>query len=523
MRKEQKSGTWTFVAETEDRLEILARALAPDLRVADFIALRGDLGAGKTAFARVLIRILSGQNALEVPSPTFSLVQNYETSKGPLVHFDLYRLKSPLELDELGWEDALEDAITLVEWPDRAADLPADRFDFEFKPVAETEVREILVTGHGALAARLDRMRETNAFLTACGWQTAARVHLHGDASSRFYQRLTKGEASAILMNSPARADGPVVRDGRTYSEIAKLAENIRPFVAIAEGLAEHGFHSPEIIASDLDKGLILLENFGSETIVSKNPSAPLADRYDAALDVLTEMHRKKWPNVIHPQNGPAYQLPVYDEEALLIETELVLDWFAPAAASITDSSEMERDAKDAFLEIWRSLISYLDISRRVWVLRDFHSPNLHWLEKETGLDRIGLIDFQDAVLGHPAYDTVSLLQDARVDITPDLEAHLYRRYIERMKAFAEFDEVEFARAYAILGAQRNCKILGIFVRLARRDKKPGYLRHLPRISAYLARDLEHPALAELKSWFLVNLPEALNPPQQLVGGGEGQ
>ena len=525
MSKDINSGIWTFLAETEDRLQIVADALARDLKPGDMIALHGDLGAGKTAFARTLIRTLVGDAALEVPSPTFTLLQAYETPSGLVSHYDLYRLKHVGELEELDWDDSILDTISLVEWPDRAGTLPGNRLDIEIVIIEQSDAREICLTGRGTFAPRLDRLKDIHAFLDTNDWLGAKRIHLHGDASYRSYERFEKNNDSAIFMNAPPRPDGPVIRHGRTYSDIAKLAEDMIPFVAIAKGLKAQGFHSPEIYASDPAKGLVILEDFGRQTLVTGDLPMPVVSRYDVAVDLLAAMHQVKWPNVAPLDETSGYRLPAYDEEALLIETELVLDWFAPAVSSREIGADFNEDTHQAFLDVWKSLVPMLRTPDPVWVLRDFHSPNLHWLENETGSDRIGLIDFQDAVMGHPAYDAVSLMQDARVDISVELELSLYRRYVDHRRyvdqlcGFPGFDETEFARAYAILGAQRNTKILGIFVRLARRDGKAGYLRHIPRIAGYLTRNLAHPALADLKSWYQANLPEALDPPEEVIFG----
>ncbi len=204
------------------------------------------------------------------------------------------------------------------------------------------------------------------------------------------------------------------------------------------------------------------------------------------------------------------YELPVYDIEAMLVEVELVLDWYAPAMARVTPPS----GARMQFLGVWRELLGPILADPTTWTLRDYHSPNLHWLAERQGLRRIGLIDFQDAVMGPPAYDVVSLLQDARVDVAEDLEMRLAALYMRRRAAAdPAFDTQRFAAAYAAMGAQRATKILGLFARLDKRDHKPEYLRHLPRIERYLARNLAHPLLQSLAVWYQNHLPRALGPP----------
>ena len=193
---------------------------------------------------------------------------------------------------------------------------------------------------------------------------------------------------------------------------------------------------------------------------------------------------------------GVDYRLPRYDMEALLIEVELLLDWYLPKLeATLSDAK------RDAYVALWRDALLPAVEAQPTWVLRDFHSPNLLWLPAREGVARIGLLDFQDAVMGPAAYDLASLLQDARVDVPEMMEIALLSRYTRaRLTADAGFDAPGFARAYATLAAQRASKILGIFARLERRDGKPQYLRHLPRVWAYLQRSLAHPALAPLNA-----------------------
>jgi len=202
--------------------------------------------------------------------------------------------------------------------------------------------------------------------------------------------------------------------------------------------------------------------------------------------------------------------LPAYDIEAMLIEVELALDWYAPAVGRGNPSS----GARMQFLALWREILAPILAKPTTWTLRDFHSPNLHWLPDRDGLKRLGLIDFQDAVLGPPAYDVASLLQDARKEVSSDLELRLLAHYVRR-RALSDpgFDAGAFTAAYAVMGAQRATKILGIFTRLDQRDGKPQYLRLLPRIERTLAKNLNHSMLEPLRQWFFTHLPRALGGP----------
>jgi N-acetylmuramate 1-kinase len=502
------SGGFSFTVTLAD--EQATRALMVDVAAViesgDLITLSGDLGAGKTTFARALIRHLAGDATVEVPSPSFTLMQAYELPRFTLLHADLYRLSGPGELAELGFEDAPEGAVTLLEWPDRAAGaLPADRLDITLtlSPAQGPSFRHARVTGYGNFATRAERIMTIRRFLDANGFGPADRRRIQGDASTRSYERVVLEGASYILMNSPKRPDGPVVRDGKPYSRIAHLAEDVTPFVALALGLRARGFSAPAIFAADRTAGLLVIEDLGDELVVAGEPPAPVEQRYAAAVEMLAELHRETLPETLPVEPGVDYSLPRYDMEALLIEVELLIDWYLPKLqAKVSDAK------RDLYLALWRDALTPVTEAPTTWVLRDFHSPNLLWLPERAGVTRIGVLDFQDAVLGHAGYDVASLLQDARVDVPETMEIALLSRYTRaRIAGDKSFDAAGFARAYATLAAQRASKILGIFARLERRDGKPQYLRHLPRVWGYLQRSLVHPALAPLNAWYRGNVP----------------
>jgi len=497
---------FTLPLADEQATERLMRDIAIALEPGDVITLSGDLGAGKTTFARALVRYLAGDAGMEVPSPTFTLMQVYQLPRFPLVHADFYRLADSSELAELGFDDLPEGAVTVIEWPERAANaLPPDRLDIALSLVPERgpSHRNAGITGHGRFAARGARIGLMRALLDQGRFAGAARARLAGDASTRAYERVGTDDARAILMNSPRRPDGPPVKDGKPYSAIAHLAEDVVPFVAMARGLRERGFSAPEIFQADLEHGLLLLEDLGDETVVTGNPPAPIPERYEAAVDCLVALHRMTLPPTLPVREGLDYALPSYDMDALLIEAELLLDWYLPhVGASVSDA------AREAFFTAWRAVLAPVIAAPATWVLRDFHSPNIIWLPERTGIARVGLLDFQDALLGSPAYDLASLLQDARVDVPEELELSLLRQYVQaRGGADPDFNSAVFATHYATLAAQRATKILGIFARLNHRDGKPQYLRHIPRIWGYLSRSLPHPALRMINAWYSEHVP----------------
>ncbi|MBV9970124.1 MAG: tRNA (adenosine(37)-N6)-threonylcarbamoyltransferase complex ATPase subunit type 1 TsaE [Xanthobacteraceae bacterium] len=489
----------------EEATRRLAVDLANLLRPGDFVALAGDLGAGKTTLARAMIAHLAGDVAIEVPSPTFTLVQTYDLPKFALVHVDLYRVSGADELAELGIDD-IPGAVVVMEWPDRAAGtLPPDRIEvaLALSPDREGEKRVAHIAASGTAAVRIAQLAAVHRFLEEEGYGTAVRRRIAGDASSRSYERLDTGGGTVILMNWPAQPDGPPVKRGLPYSAIAHLAENVKPFVAMALALRARGLSAPKIYAADYAAGLLVLEDLGSELVVEGDPPRPIVERYASATDLLVALHGLDLPSVLPVAPKVDYALPSYDLDAFLIEAELILDWYLPHR-----NAGASAEARAHFQALWRDALRPVLEAPRSWVLRDFHSPNLLWLEARDGIAKVGLLDFQDAVLGPPAYDVASLLQDARVDVPEDVEIALFGRYVAaRRHADPRFDANAFARLYATLAAQRSTKILGIFARLDRRDHKPQYLRHMPRVWRYLRRALAHPALHALDAWYLRNVP----------------
>lgn len=472
----------------------------------DVITLSGDLGTGKTAAARAMIRYLAGDEALEVPSPTFTLVQGYDLPSFPLLHADLYRVNDASELEEIGLSPLPEGTMALVEWPERAPEaLPADRIDIALshRPALGSTARAAVVTGHGKAAAQVERLKALREFLDGAGFADAKRQRMAGDASTRSYARLARNEGFVILMNSPRRPDGPAIYDGKSYSAVARLAEDVKPFVAIANGLRERSFSAPAIHHADLDAGFLIAEDFGSAGFVEGDPLAPIPDRYQVATDMLAALHREQLPGILPLAPQITYTIPTFDTDALLVEVGLMPEWYLPDRG--TDPTEQLRAE---FVLMWRKLLEKPAAAPKTWVLRDFHSPNLIWLEGREGIARVGIIDFQDTVLGPAAYDLMSLLHDARVDVPETFELAMLTRYIKARRAADEtFDPAAFSELYAIMSVQRNTKLLGIFARLNRRDGKPQYLKHQPRIWTYLNRSLDHPALSGIRAWYAAHVP----------------
>ena len=319
-----------------------------------------------------------------------------------------------------------------------------------------------------------DRDQVIGSFLAQAGWGNGKRSKLAGDASFRRYDRVQDGPRIAVLMDAPPPQ------------------EDVRPFIAIAEHLAGLGLSAPKILARDEQAGLLLLEDLGDNTYTRL-----LADGHDEralyalAIDVLANLHAR-------PDAVPG-AIPAYDEARLLAEASLLADWYWPAIFG----RELDPAARVAYLEIWRSLIPAARALPDTLVLRDFHVDNLMLLPRD-GLAACGLLDFQDAVAGPPAYDPMSLLEDARRDIAPELVADMKSRYLAQ---FPSLDATAFARSWAVLAAQRHSKVIGIFTRLAKRDGKPHYLIHIPRVWRLLQNACEHPDLARLAAWLDEHIP----------------
>jgi tRNA threonylcarbamoyl adenosine modification protein YjeE len=491
------------------RLDILAGRLALLLKTGDVIALSGPLGAGKTTFARALVTRLGGEG--EVPSPTFALMQRYETPRLTLTHCDFYRLE-PSELDELGLDDAVSEGAVIAEWPERALGwLPDDRLDLVMDETAAPNTRRIVLTGHGNWETRLARLGALSEFLDVTPYAEAAARYLQGDASTRSYARLVLPDRTAILMNSPRQPDGPPIRDGKPYSALVHLAEDVKPFVAVAGALRERGLSAPAIYAFDLDRGFLILEDLGDLVFGSEvGRGRPLAELWGPAADVLVALAAHVPPDVLPVEGLEPYRLPAFDAGTMLTEASLLIDWFWPALHGRDPPPILVEE----FSALWRPLLAQAEKTDLGWVLRDYHSPNLMWLPEREGIGRVGILDFQDALRGPLAYDLVSLLQDARLEVPEALERELLARYCAARGAHSQhFSSDQFVSLYATLGAQRNSKILGIFARLAKRDGKRGYLAHIPRVARYLERSLAHPALAALRHFYAREFPAAADLP----------
>ncbi|MDP9874703.1 tRNA (adenosine(37)-N6)-threonylcarbamoyltransferase complex ATPase subunit type 1 TsaE [Agrobacterium tumefaciens] len=486
----------TIPLEGEKDTIRLGEDLALALKPGDCLALIGDLGTGKSTLARAFIRAVADEPDLEVPSPTFTIIQTYD-ARIPVAHLDLYRLSDVSELDELGIDEMLEDGICLIEWPDIATDILPPEQTVTLTLTHSGEGRLASIEAPAKLKAPLERVFAIRAFLAKNGRGDAARRFLSGDASTRAYETVSTGGPDLILMDWRRPMRGAIVAEGKTYAEIAHLAQDARSFVAIGNYLRNSGFCAPEILAADTDQGILLLENLGREGVLAPD-GTPIEDRYLQSVACLATLHQASRPDLLPVGDGSAYEVPPFDRQAMKIEVSLLAEWYLPhkRGKPLTDSEKSDYYAQ------WDRLIDQLADCETGLVLRDFHSPNLIWQPQNSGIRQVGLIDFQDAMIGPTAYDVASIVQDARVTISPELQARLLSHYLENRRS-TPFDEAAFLKAFAIMSAQRNCKLAGIWVRLLERDRKPGYMKHMPRTFRYLSAALSHPELAPLRDWCL--------------------
>ena len=345
------------------------------------------------------------------------------------------------------------------------------------------------------------------SFLQRAGWQDASAHAIAGDASTRSYQRLDQNDQSAILMIAPPGAETSACPPGadeatRTrlgYNACARLAgPNLHAFVEVANLLRGIDLSAPEIYAFDARAGLALIEDLGDRIYAREmSNGADEAALYLHALDALARLHDAK-PT---PPSNDAYHMMSYDRLALGAEVMLLPQWYYPLKTGRAASDDLCNEYREIFGSIIESLSTPQDI-----VLRDYHAENLLVLPERNGIAQVGIIDFQDALIGHAAYDIASILEDARRDVDQDFAASALEHYLAQRQTPVDRDA--FHHDYGILAAQRNAKILGIFARLAKRDNKPHYLSFLPRVERLFAADLARPPLTPLRDFLRPHFPE---------------
>jgi len=356
-------------------------------------------------------------------------------------------------------------------------------------------------------AERTDAM---DIFLTASGWGAAQRIPLPGDASTRRYVRLAMNGRRAMLMDQPQSAETPPAPTDATpqerralgYNALARLAGgDVARFVAVSKFLRDNGLSAPDILAADPKLGFAIIEDLGDDLYADVlDHGGNESELYAAAADVLARLHEQAAPATM-PAGVP---LHLYDETAQIAEIDLVTDWFIPMALGRAARADEVAEHR----ALWRAALDETRKAPPVFIHRDYHAQNLLWLPQREGVARVGLIDFQDAVAGSRAQDLMHLVEDARRDVSAELAAATKAHYLRAMaERGIALDAERFGAEMAIIAAQRNARIVGVFSRLYKRDGKARYLGFLPRVWGYLNRDLEHPALADLKAWYDRTIP----------------
>lgn len=315
------------------------------------------------------------------------------------------------------------------------------------------------------------RNKIIDKFISTTKFAGATRKMLAGDASFRKYERVFLGDKQAVLMDAPPEK------------------EDVKPFIKIAEYLSSLQMSSPQIIAQDVENGLLLLEDLGDDLfarVLEKSPKKE-EELYLAATDVLVELYKNS-------QSISNYEVPLFSNDILLDAAMLLPEWYSKLIDYKIDA--------ESYAKIWQEIIQQLPDIGKTLVLRDFHAENLLWLPKRQTYQKVGLLDFQDAMIGSPAYDMVSFLEDARRDVQPETVTSAINHFLAKTK----INRDDFMLSYHILGGQRNCRIIGAFARLSIRDGKTKYLSLMPRVWQHIANDVNHPIMSPLKEWINTNI-----------------
>lgn len=482
--------------------EALAAKIAKYIVAGDVIRLKGDLGVGKSVFARSIIRAL-GHNGEHIPSPTFTLIQTYDDTRLPLAHIDLYRMESEDEVEAIGVECWLDHGVVIVEWPEKALnwfpEQKPDLLDFHIMEMDNSgtltitleelanEARSVTFEGGASWSRRLSLVNNQydrpvtekgrQNFVAECGYRNHVISPVSADASFRTYWRINTAEGSRIIMDSPP----PI--------------ENVKPVITMTKYLESIGVHAPHIYQKDEKNGYLLLEDFGNTTVRNGiiNHNKPLDPWYYKAVDVLGHLASSQLPDIRE-----------YTKKALWSEVSRFMDWYLPCARS-TATHTADRKA---FKQLWEPLFDKILDVPKTTVLWDYHADNLMMLtdgEPKEGLSEIGVIDFQDARIGPVSYDMSMLLQDVRFEISKDLEHKLIQHFISSQN---KINEEKFMLSYNLINLQRTLKIIGGFTRLHFRDGKDTYLQYLPRCWQIVDEALQTPECADIKH-FMNNIVPA--------------
>jgi len=476
---------------TLNELEVFVNYIAPIFEKGDLLALNGEIGSGKTTLSKHLINYLTETRIDEVNSPTFNLCQTYSKQDLTISHYDFYRLDSLQEIEDLDISDSIKNNFTIIEWANKFSSiLPKDHIEIQIKN--KSHEREYKILFHGKYTKKITNHKNRLSFLSNSNCNFKKITNMKGDASNRKYYRVNDSKKNFVLMD----ASEDSIKKTTT-------SKTITDFIVFGKYLEKIGLRVPKIYRFDIQKQLILEEDLGLTTYNELYSKLSFEDLITPAIESLLILVHSNYRN-INDLDGRAFQPHNFDEKVFINESKIFIDYYWP----IVKNSICPEEEKFKFLSIMEQI--YLDLSTdKTLILRDYHSPNLHYLQNEKGHRKCAIIDFQDALLGHPLYDLVSLAQDARFTISEDKERYIIDAFKDKF-LFNDFQlsRSSFNEQYQILAIQRSLKILGIFARLSLLEGKNNYIIHMPRVVNYIRRSMDCGLLHNLTHWLKINFKD---------------
>ena len=474
-------------------LKDLARSISKILVKGDVVALIGEIGSGKTTFSKRLINELTSIQVNEISSPTFNLYSIYNKNGVQVNHYDFYRVEDSEDLSEIDLAESYESGITIIEWADKYINVLKNDY-IEVHIREKRYHREYQVIGRGNFIQRIKNANSLEYFLEQTNLKINWQENIQGDASKRKYNRLYTEDTTLILMDSSQE---------KKTANPTKLSTSINDYIHICKYLEKINIRVPKLFYTDTENEYLIEEDFGDlqySRIVSERNFIEL---YQPAINTLLHITEIDHPHDLEV-GDMTYKIPEYDDMTYLNEIEIFIKFYWPYKKGVICSQSTQNEFMDIFSELLGKLTSDKSL-----VLRDFHSPNLMFLDTEKNHRKCGVIDFQDALIGHPIYDLVSLSQDARVTITEEQENFLIEQYKDGVNYNNyNFDKSTIMDQYCILGVQRSLKILGIFARLSIIDNRNDYIIHMPRVIHYIRRNIKNSNLSDLSNWLKLNFKE---------------
>ena len=485
-----------YISRNLSDLEKLAKELVPLLNEGGVMTLNGQIGAGKTTLAKLIIQELTQTPLEDIVSPTFNLYHTYNRDNLEIAHYDFYRIESEIELLEIDLNESLTDKICIIEWADKFRDLlPKDRIEI-FITCKKNE-RVYRINPLGKFREVVSNRAKIENYLGGLDINFTELQRLPGDASKRNYYRVMSPDNTMILMDATQESN---------IKSKTGLSNGIDDFIKIQKYLDSIDVRVPKLIGRNRIDNILLEEDLGEYSYADMLTKENYQKLYNPAIKTLIHISNINHPKNISTDSNPHY-LKEFDLDIYLNEAEIFIDYYWP----FIHGKQCNADKKQEFTHVMGEVYSNLTDDKTL-MLRDFHSPNLLFLENEDGFRKCAVIDFQDALFGHPLYDLVSLTNDARTTIDEHQEKYLIDLY---KKDFPfnnfQFDSLSFIEQYHILGVQRSIKILGIFARLAILETNQNYLVHMPRVICYIKRIMQSGSIQTLACWLNQNFKETFD------------